>query len=237
MAQGLTLLDVFPKGVDEAVEKLDAASDTVLAKRRQQNGTDYPEAKVRVKGEEWCSEAVYIAVRASSSLHADPRTPHTSQCQRYFGDVCYESPRPLASCKGFLSPSHMPPYCKFPTYLCSQWPCVSRQVRVAGFNWKKVTVEPSNEEHVDLREVLKTGSYIVDGILNQTWYRDKDACINGETKQVKGKVVPKAMNRGRQRMRRRGATRSLSRTVSCTSGPAMVSTSLASSGSGWAITA
>ena len=60
----------------------------------------------------------------------------------------------------------------------------------AGFDWKKVTVEPSNTEHVDLREVLKTGSYIVDGILNQTWYHDKDAYISGETKKVKGKVVP-----------------------------------------------
>ena len=60
----------------------------------------------------------------------------------------------------------------------------------AGFDWKKVTVEPSNTEHVDLREVLKTGSFIVDGILNQTWYDDKDAYISGETKKVKGKVVP-----------------------------------------------
>ena len=66
MAQGLTILRVFPKGVDEAVEKLNDASDIVLAKRRQQKGTDYPEAKARVKGEEWCSEAVYMAVKASS---------------------------------------------------------------------------------------------------------------------------------------------------------------------------
>ena len=46
MAQGLTLLGVF-LSVDEAVEKLDTASDTVLAKRRQENDKDYPEAKVR----------------------------------------------------------------------------------------------------------------------------------------------------------------------------------------------
>ena len=60
----------------------------------------------------------------------------------------------------------------------------------AGFDWKKVTVEPSNTEHVDLREVLKTGSFIVDGILNQTWCDDKDAYISGATKKVRGKVVP-----------------------------------------------
>ena len=58
------------------------------------------------------------------------------------------------------------------------------------FDWKRVTVEPSNKDHVDLREVLKTGSYIVDGILNQIWYNGEVAYINGETKKVKGKVVP-----------------------------------------------
>ena len=52
MAQGLTILKVFPNGVDEAVKKLDDVSVIVLEKRRQQNGANYPEEKVYVKGEE-----------------------------------------------------------------------------------------------------------------------------------------------------------------------------------------
>ena len=51
-------------------------------------------------------------------------------------------------------------------------------------------VEPSNEEHVNLSEELETGSYIIDGILNQTWYEGKVMCTNGATKTMKGKVVP-----------------------------------------------
>ena len=75
MAQGLTLLGVF-LSVDEAVEKLDTASDTVLAKRRQENDNDYPEAKVRIKGEEWCSEAVGMAVRAILAFGTSPHSAH-----------------------------------------------------------------------------------------------------------------------------------------------------------------
>ena len=85
MAQGLTLLDVFPTGVAEAVLKLDVASDIVLAKRRYENGDAYPEAKVRVKGEEWCSEAVTLAVSTSSPTMR-PRlrlTPHVHCTYQY----------------------------------------------------------------------------------------------------------------------------------------------------------
>jgi hypothetical protein len=67
-------------------------------------------------------------------------------------------------------------------------------VRDAGFDWKslgkKGGLQPSNEEHVDLRKVLKKGSYIIDGILNQTWFQGKTRATNGETKKVKGKRVP-----------------------------------------------
>ena len=60
----------------------------------------------------------------------------------------------------------------------SQTLCILCQVRNAGFNWNTVVVEPSNEEHVDLREVLKTGSYMIDGILNQRWCQGAVGHIN-----------------------------------------------------------
>ena len=78
MAQSLKILGVWPS-VDVAVQKLDAASDRVLAKRRREQGDDYPERQVRVKGEEWCSEAVKEAVsepppgpHAPPFLHLEP---------------------------------------------------------------------------------------------------------------------------------------------------------------------
>ena len=62
------------------------------------------------------------------------------------------------------------------------------------FDWhslgKKGGLTPSNEKHIDLREVLKKGSYIIDGILNQTFYIGKRRCINGETTSKKGRIVP-----------------------------------------------
>ena len=75
MAQGLTTLGVF-HNVTEAVMKLDTASDTILTKMRQCNGVDYSEEKVRIKGEEWCAEAVKIAVRAfSQPYYPSPFAP------------------------------------------------------------------------------------------------------------------------------------------------------------------
>jgi hypothetical protein len=61
VAQGLTILRVF-ESLEEAISKLDYASDLILVKRRSQHGSEYPEGKVRIKGEEWCSEAVKTAV-------------------------------------------------------------------------------------------------------------------------------------------------------------------------------
>jgi hypothetical protein len=49
----------------------------------------------------------------------------------------------------------------------------------AGYDWRKVDVEVS-KAHADLREVLKKGSYLVDGILNQVWFQGKTECINAE---------------------------------------------------------
>ena len=53
------------------------------------------------------------------------------------------------------------------------------QVIDAGFNWEKLIVEVSNMQHVDLRQVLREGSYLVDGILNQEWKKGKTWYING----------------------------------------------------------
>ena len=51
----LTARHVF-RSVAEAVVAMDATSDVELARQRAARGS-YPEAKVRTKGEVWCSKA------------------------------------------------------------------------------------------------------------------------------------------------------------------------------------
>ena len=52
-------------------------------------------------------------------------------------------------------------------------------MKARGFDWSKLTIETSLAECVDLREVFKKGSFIVDGVLNQDWQKGSDRFCNG----------------------------------------------------------
>ena len=67
------------------------------------------------------------------------------------------------------------------------------QVWAMGWDWKKLDI--TGPDKVNLSIVLLKGKYILDGTLNQTWYKSGEYCVNGPAQRTPARKLILDSNR------------------------------------------